>query len=60
MLDLYHENTQAPMFTVNEFKVLMGLEPIEGGDVYLTNLNSKIIKSFSELQEETKEGEETS
>ena len=60
MLDLYHENTQAPMLTVNEFKVLMGLEPIEGGDVYLTNLNSKIIKSFSELQEETKEGEETS
>lgn len=50
MLDLYHENTQAPIMTVNEFKVLIGLEPTEGGDVYLTNLNSKVIKNFSDLE----------
>lgn len=59
LLDLYHENTQAPILTVNEFKVLMGLEPIDGGDVYLTNLNSKIIKSFDDLEDkENIEGKE--
>lgn len=59
LLELYHENTQAPILTVNEFKVLMGLEPIDGGDVYLTNLNSKIIKSFDDLEDkENIEGKE--
>ncbi|MCJ1998474.1 phage portal protein [Lactococcus paracarnosus] len=59
LLELYHENTQAPILTVNEFKVLMGLEPIDGGDVYLTNLNSKIIKSFDDLEDkENNEGKE--
>lgn len=52
MLSLIHENTQAPLLNLNELRVLLGLEAIEGGDVYMTNLNSKIIKDFSELENE--------
>lgn len=59
LLSLYHENAQAPLFTVNEFKVMLGQEPVEGGDVYLTNLNSKIIKSFEELEDDDEEEEDT-
>ncbi|NCB81798.1 MAG: phage portal protein [Bacilli bacterium] len=59
MLSLIHENTQAPLLNLNELRVLLGLEAIEGGDVYMTNLNSKIIKDFSELEnEEEKETNE--
>lgn len=57
MLSLYHENVNAPIFSVNEFRVLIGQEPIEGGDVYLSNLNSKIIRSFDELEVEENEEE---
>lgn len=61
MLSLIHENTQAPLLNLNELRVLLGLEAIEGGDVYMTNLNSKIIKDFSELdsEEEKETNEET-
>ena len=52
MLSLIHENTQAPLLNLNELRVLLGLEAIEGGDIYMTNLNSKIIKDFSELENE--------
>ena len=52
MLSLIHENTQAPLLNLNELRVLLGLEAIESGDVYMTNLNSKIIKDFSELENE--------
>lgn len=52
LINLYHENINAPIFTVNEFKVMIGEQPIEGGDVYLTNLNSKVIKSFDEITDE--------
>ncbi|WP_332407586.1 phage portal protein [Lactococcus laudensis] len=58
MLSLIHENTQAPLLNLNELRVLLGLEAIEGGDVYMTNLNSKIIKDFSELENEEKETNE--
>ena len=54
MLSLIHENTQAPLLNLNELRVLLGLEAIEGGDVYMTNLNSKIIKDFSDLENEIK------
>lgn len=50
LISLYHENTNAPFLTVNEFKVLAGLEPSEGGDVYLTNANSKLIEKYSDLR----------
>lgn len=50
LVDLYHENTQAPFLTVNEFKTLAGLEPSEGGDVYLTNANSMMIENYSDLK----------
>lgn len=52
MLSLIHENTQSPLLNLNELRVLLGLEAIEGGDIYMTNLNSKIIKDFSELENE--------
>ena len=52
MLSLIHENTQAPLLNLNELRVLLGLEAIEGGDIYMTNLNSKIIKDFSDLENE--------
>ena len=52
MLSLIHENTQAPLLNLNELRVLLGLEAIENGDVYMTNLNSKIIKDFSDLENE--------
>ncbi|MCH4162606.1 MAG: phage portal protein [Lactococcus raffinolactis] len=58
MLSLIHENTQAPLLNLNELRVLLGLEAIEGGDIYMTNLNSKIIKDFSELENEEKETNE--
>ena len=50
LIALYHENINAPIFTVNEFKVMIGEQPVEGGDVYLTNLNSKVITSFEDLK----------
>lgn len=57
LISLYHENINAPIFTVNEFKVMIGEQPVDGGDVYLTNLNSKVIKSFDELETPQEEKE---
>ena len=50
LIDLYHENINAPIFTVNQLLVKMGEQPIEGGDVYLTNLNAVAVKNLSDLQ----------
>lgn len=54
LISLYHENVNAPMFTVNQFLAMIGEQPREGGDVYLTNKNSVAVESFSELAEMTK------
>lgn len=62
LISFYHENTQAPTKTVNELRVLMGDQPIEGGDVYMTNLNSYAITDFAELANSNparKENDET-
>lgn len=59
LIDFYHENTQAPTKTVNELRVLMGDQPIEGGDVYLTNLNSYAISNFADLDTGTAGKEQT-
>ena len=50
LIDLYHENINAPIFTVNQLLVKMGEQPIEGGDIYITNLNAVAVKSLSDLQ----------
>lgn len=61
LIDLYHENINAPIFTVNEFRVMIGEQPVEGGDVYMTNLNAQIITSYEDVKENLKEkGEENS
>lgn len=49
LIDLYHENTQAPLFTVNEMKIKMGEQPIEGGDIYFTNKNAVAINNLADL-----------
>lgn len=36
-----HENGLAPNKTRNEMRLMLGDRPIEGGDVFVTNLNSK-------------------
>ena len=50
LIDLYHENINAPIFTVNQLLIKMGEQPIEGGDIYLTNLNAVAVKNLSDLQ----------
>lgn len=54
LISLYHENVNAPMFTVNQFLSMIGEQPREGGDVYLTNKNSVAVENFSDLAELTK------
>ena len=54
LIDLYHENTNAPIFTINELRVKMGEQPIEGGDKYFTNKNAIMVNDFDDLAE-TKE-----
>ena len=49
LIDFWHENTNAPTLMVNEMRLLMGMNPTEGGDVYLTNKNSVAIKSFTDI-----------
>lgn len=49
LISFWHENTNAPTLMVNEMRLLMGMNPTEGGDVYLTNKNSVAIKSFSDI-----------
>ena len=51
LIDLYHENTNAPVFTINEMRIKMGEQPIEGGDKYFTNRNAVIVKDFDDLIE---------
>lgn len=55
LISLYHENTQAPFLSVNEFKILAGLEPSEGGDVYLTNANARIVEKYSDFLVKTED-----
>nr|DAV26781.1 MAG TPA: portal protein [Caudoviricetes sp.] len=49
LISFWHENTNAPTLMVNEMRLLMGMNPTEGGDVYLTNKNSVAIKSFTDI-----------
>lgn len=56
LIDLYHENTQAPIFTINELRIKMGEQPIEKGDKYFTNKNAVIVDSFDDLKEQQEEG----
>lgn len=51
LIDLYHENTQAPIFTINELRIKMGEQPIEGADKYFTNKNAVIADSLDDLIE---------
>ncbi|MBS7066783.1 MAG: phage portal protein [Lactococcus lactis] len=55
LIDLYHENTQAPFLSVNEWKAIAGLEPSEGGDVYLTNANARIVEKYSDFLVKTED-----
>ena len=50
LIDLYHENINGPIFTQNQLLVKMGEQPIEGGDIYITNLNAVAVKNLSDLQ----------
>ena len=50
LIDLYHENINGPIFTQNQLLVKMGEQPIEGGDVYIANLNAVAVKNLSDLQ----------
>lgn len=50
LLEFWHENTNAPTVMVNEMRLLMGMNPVEGGDVYLTNKNSVAIKTFEDIE----------
>lgn len=45
-------NTNGAYLTVNEVRVLMGYDPIEGGDVYRTNLNSAEVKYDQETEDD--------
>lgn len=55
LISLYHENTQAPFLTVNQFKAIAGLEPSDGGDVYLTNANARIVEKYSDFLVKTED-----
>ena len=59
LIDLYHENTQAPFLSVNEWKAIAGLEPSEGGDVYLTNANARIVEKYSDFLVKTEDDSKT-
>ena len=55
LIDLYHENTNAPVFTQNQLLSMMGEQPIEGGDIYVSNLNAVAVDSLSDLKGTRKE-----
>lgn len=57
-VSLFHENTNAPIFTMNRLLMMIGEQPVEGGDVYFTNKNSQVITSLDELKTDQK-GETT-
>lgn len=59
LISLYHENTQAPFLSVNEWKAIAGLEPSEGGDVYLTNANARIVEKYSDFLVKTEDDSKT-
>ena len=59
LISFYHENTQAPTVTVNELRLLMGMLPIEGGDVYLSNANTRVIADFNSLETNITKGDQT-
>ena len=44
LIKLASSNTNGAFMTVNEIRSLMGHDPIEGGDVFRTNLNSTEVK----------------
>ena len=44
IINLASANTNGAFLTVNEIRKLMGYDPISGGDVYRTNLNSQEVK----------------
>ena len=44
LIKLAAANTNGAYLTVNEVRKLMGFDPIEGGDVFRTNLNSTEIE----------------
>ena len=52
LIHLAAANTNGAYLTVNEVRQLMGFDPIEGGDVFRTNLNS------TEIEYASKEGGE--
>lgn len=58
LIDLYHENTNAPVFTQNQLLTMMGEQPIEGGDIYVSNLNAVAVDNLSDLKGTRKEEEE--
>lgn len=45
LVNFIHENTNAPINTQNEIRVLLGNPPIDGGDVFYTNLNSTKVSA---------------
>lgn len=51
-VSLFHENTNAPIFTMNRLLMMIGEQPVDGGDVYFTNKNSQVIKSLDEISTE--------
>lgn len=51
-VSLFHENTNAPIFTMNRLLMMIGEQPVDGGDVYFTNKNSQVIKSLDEITTE--------
>lgn len=44
IINLASANTNGAFLTVNEIRKLMGYDPISGGDVYRTNLNSQEVR----------------
>lgn len=59
LIDLYHENINAPVFTVNQLLSKMGEQPIEGGDIYVSNLNAVAVDNLSDLKGTRKENTES-
>ena len=55
IIKLAEANTNGAFMTVNEIRRLMGEDPIEGGDVFRSNLNSVEVK-YGEDDEQQKDG----
>lgn len=58
LIELYHENINAPLFSNNEMRVKFGEQPVDGGDIYISNLNAVAVDNLSELKGARKENEE--